>query len=587
MQKLSSIGGFDIDNVMRERSEKYEHSWSQLNVSDVIASILCSRNPDVRCLCWKIILCTQDSLTGNKQMKKSKDSQLAAESWLLSKLMPPKKDDCDDSLLVSSSGLSIWKKWVPNKSDADLTCCFSVVKQTDFELLSDTLSGASAIVFLISGSTPLNLQKVQLHNFLYSVPAGAQLPLLILSDSCCEETLDPFSYIVHQLGLHDVDKSRVNSFSVKFLAGDRESHSDGFFSDEQLREGLQWLAKESPLQPAVDSVKTRELVFTYLNRVLKGLDKLTDYEVGPNHCISAFNEAIDQSLGAITTAVSANPICWPCPEITLLEDTEIANHCLPRSGWSTSASIEPLITALRDLKLPAFPDEISWLHNRGSLGKEIENLRFQLENCLVSYLTQTCQMMESQLATKEASIMLQRSTRLELHNSSYLIIPNWVMIFRRIFNWRLMSLPNGKSSTAYVLKEHLISSPPDDSDELGLQIQVSSSPYSMTRLSFDEIMEVSCSPFKTQAALSQPQVYYLPGVESNANNIVRDARNSSQNGMQSVAEDFSYITRKFSDKAGEIMVSRQVTKEANNLSELLEQCILMQNQNGKKLSMYF
>ncbi|KAI9194620.1 hypothetical protein LWI28_007679 [Acer negundo] len=596
--QLSTAGEFDIDYVMRERSEKHEQSWSRLNVSDVIASILGSRNPDAKCLCWKIILCSQDSQAGDKQMQRSHISHIAAEPWLFSKIMPPAKDD-DDNLLVSSSGLSIWKKWVPSKSGTDVTCCISIVKETKFDYLGDTMSGASAILFLVSDSIPWKLQKVKLHNLLMSIPSGSRLPLLILSGSYCEEILDPYSVIVNELGLHDIDKSRVNSFSVKFLVGNHQmGHSDGFFSDEQLREGLQWLASESPLQPVVYSVKTRELILTHLNYALGILDKLSDYEVGPNHYISAFNEALDQSLGEIVAAAKANPTIWPCPEIASVEDSSdehfVANWSLPRLGWSSAARIEPLVSALRDLKLTTFPD-ISWLSRGANMGKEIENQRFQLENCLVSYLTLSSQMMGVPLATKEASIMLQRSTRLELHNSSYYIIPKWVMIFRRIFNWRLMSLNDKQLSTAYVLEQQLVSPSTGDLDNLGPESSLYP-PYSLSNPSLDEIMEVGHSPFSTQTAQLQPQVLqYMPEMESNGevqetadtNNLVEDERNSSQNGKLSISGDFSYITNKLNSRDGEIMVSKHVTKETDNLSNLLEQCILVQNTNGKKLSVYF
>ncbi|KAH7573663.1 hypothetical protein JRO89_XS03G0188500 [Xanthoceras sorbifolium] len=596
--QLSTVGEFDIDHVMRERSEKHEQSWSRLNVSDVIASILGSRNPDAKCLCWKIILCSEDSLAGDEQMQSSHISHLAAEPWLFSKLMPPRKDD-DNNLLVSSNGLSIWKKWVPSKSGTDVSCCFSIVKKTKFDHLSDAMSGASAIMFLVSDSIPWKLQKVQLHNLLMSIPSGSRLPLLILSGSYCEEILDPYSVIVNELGLHNLDKSRVNSFSVKFLVDNQQmGYSDGFFSDEQLREGLQWLASETPQQPVVYSVKTRELVLTHLSYALEVLDKLSDYEVNPNHCISAFNEALDQSLGKIVAAAKANPTNWPCPEIASVEESSdehfLANWCLPILGWSSAARIEPLVSALRDLKLTAFPDDISWLSRGANMGKEIENQRFQLENCLVSYLTLSSQMMGVPLATKEASIMLQRSTRLELHNSSYYIIPKWVMIFRRIFNWRLMSLTNWQLSTAYVLEHHLVSPPTGDLDKLGLESCVSS-PYNLSHPSLDEIMEVGRSPFLTETAQSQPQVHYLPEMEpngevhetSNTNNLVDDERNSSENGKRSVSEDFACITSKLNSRGGEITVSRHVTKEADSLSKLLEQCILVQNTNDQKLSVYF
>ncbi|KAK9288895.1 hypothetical protein L1049_017362 [Liquidambar formosana] len=193
------------------------------------------------------------------------------------------------------------------------------------------------------------------------------------------------------------------------------------------------------------------------------LDETSIYEVGPNHCISAFNESLNRSLGEVAEAASANPASWPCPEVALLEEFSdehrAAELYLPSIGWSSSEKIEPLYCALRDCKLPTFPDDISWLSIGSNFGKEIETHRSGLENCLIRYLTQSSKMMGLTLATNEPSVMLQKNARLELHNSSFYIVPKWVMIFRRIFNWWLMSLSTEAFSAAYVLERHSVASP--------------------------------------------------------------------------------------------------------------------------------
>ncbi|XVF38588.1 hypothetical protein REPUB_Repub20aG0115000 [Reevesia pubescens] len=217
-------------------------------------------------------------------MQKSQVAHLAAGPWLFSKIMPSAEDNSDDDLALISPGLSIWKKWVPSLSGTDLTCCLSVVKDANCDNLDEAVSGASAILFLVSYSIPWMLQKVQLHNLLTSIPPGSCLPLLVLSGSYNVEGSDPSSVIVNELGLQDIDKSRVSSFLVVFLVCKQHlEHSNGFFSDELLREGLKWLANESPLQPVVSSVKTHELVMSHLSPLLEMLDKMSDYEVGPNH----------------------------------------------------------------------------------------------------------------------------------------------------------------------------------------------------------------------------------------------------------------------------------------------------------------
>ncbi|KAH9683113.1 SAC3 family protein B [Citrus sinensis] len=606
----STCGEFDIDHVMRERSEKHDRSWSRLNVSDAIAGILGRRNPKAKCLCWKIVLCSHACLEGDRQMQRKQISDLAAELWLFSKLKPSEKDDGD--VVFASPGLSIWKKWIPSQSGTDLICCFSFVKEMEFNHVNDAVSGASAVLFLVSESIPWKLQKVQLNKLVMSIPSGSCLPLLILSCSFDKEALDPCAVIINELGLSELDKSRVNRVLVKFLVGDQQSsHSDEFFSDEQLREGLQWLASESPLQPVVYCMRTRELILTCLSSALEVLGKSSDYEVSPNHCISAFNEALDQSLVEIVAAAKANPSNWPCPEIALVEDSGDDNFmedwCFPSLGWNSVGRIESLEHALRDLKLPSFPDDISFLGRGCEMGKEIENQRLQLENLLINYLTLSSKMMAVPLARKEASIMLQRNARLELHNSCYYIVPKWVMIFRRIFNWRLMILNNGAVSSSYVLEQHLVSHTSGDLDKSGLE-GTRSSPY--VHLSLDEMMgvgrtshpfqqeitEAGCGPILTQVAQTQPQVHQ-PAMASNSDDIQDHAntnsmveegeRNRSEKNKWTVANDISYVTSKLNNTAGEIAVSPNVTKETDNLSKLFEQCHLVQNTNESKLYFYF
>lgn len=195
--------------------------------------------------------------------------QLNAKSWLLSKLMPAREDENDT--LITSPGLSVWRNWLLNESGGDLICCLSVIKYTNFENLNETVAGASAVLFLLSESIPWVLQKNQLHKLLMSVPSGSQLPLLIVSE-LCKENADP-STIVKKLELHEVHKSKLHSFSVVYLKNQQMDQLNGFFSDEQLRGGLKWLASESPPQPVLQCVKTRELLLCHLNSCLGFLVK--------------------------------------------------------------------------------------------------------------------------------------------------------------------------------------------------------------------------------------------------------------------------------------------------------------------------
>ncbi|XP_050240312.1 SAC3 family protein B isoform X2 [Quercus robur] len=588
----SNIGEFDIDHVMWERYKRHVESWSRLNVSDVIAGILSRRNPDAKCLCWKVIVCSL------KLEQRNQVACLPAGSWLLSKLMPFSKGD-DDDLVISSPGLSIWRKWA-SQYDADPTCCLSIVKDTDFDNLDETVAGASAVLFLVSDNIPWNHQKVQLQKLLMSIPSGSCLPLLILSGSCKEETPDSFSIMVNELGLHEIDKSQISSFQVFPLVLNHEmEQSDGFFSDEQLREGLKWLASESPLQPVLHNMKTRELVLPHLNSSLEVLERINDFEVSPNNCISAFNKALDWSLEEIASAAKANPANWPCPEIALLEESSdehrVVKWYLPTIGWNSLKKIEPLMCALRDCKLPAFTDDISWLARGSHMGKEIKNQRLQLENCLVTYLTSS-KMMRYTEAMKEASLMLQKSAHLELHNSCYCIVPKWVMIFRRIFNWRLMNLSSGSFSVAYVLECHQVAPPiTGDVDMLGLEDSVPS--HYLNHPSLDEIIEGCCSlpPLlggdESQPEAFQPLSRMAPNGEvheatTNTNDLVEDERDVVQDGNLDITYEMSY-TNVFDTTRTEIVVAGKATQEAENLSKLLEQCNIKQNELDETLSIYF
>ncbi|KAA8527528.1 hypothetical protein F0562_034757 [Nyssa sinensis] len=596
----NSFGQFNIDCIMSERYKKREQSWSRLNVSDVVAGKLGERNPDAKCLCWKIILCSQIDHPDREELGQSSQSaHLTPGQWLLSKIVPTRKDD-DGDLVISFPGLSIWKKWIPSKSGDNLTCCLSVIKDTKLDNLDEMVFGASAVLFLVSESISWELQKIRLRNLLMALPSGSYLPLLILSDSY-EENSNSSLTMVEKLALHDIDKSRISKFLVVFLTTNKQlGHFDGFLSDDQLKEGLQWLASESPLQPVLNYVRTRELVLTHLSTSLEVLDEMSVHEVGPNHCISAFNEALDRSLGEVAAAADANPACWPCPEIALLEEFSdehrFVNLYLPNIRWSSALRIQPLLGALKDCRLPTFLDDISWLDRGTNLGSGIEHQIQQLENCLIRYLTESSMIMGLALATKEARVLLQKSARLELHNSTYYLVPKWVMIFRRIFNWRLMSLSNGVLSTAYILEQHDVYVPNSGGlDKLGLEGSISS-PYYLNCPSLDEMVEVGCSPHLSRMGHSEHEAFQPPSAivsnggkdrEATGTSDSEDEGNFARYGQLTETNDEAHITTGLNNTSGGLVEASKATKEDDKLSKLLEQCNILQDMIDKKLSIYF
>jgi hypothetical protein len=490
--------------------------------------------------------------------------------------------------------VSIWKKWVQGQSGSDLTCCLSVVKDAKSDNLIECVSGTSAVLFLVSESIPWKLQKVRLHNLLMSVPYGSCLPLLILTGSFKNDIADPSSIIAANMGLHDLDKSRISSFRVVPLVENKKREQlDGFYSDNRLREGLRWLASESPLQPILHHVKTRELILTHLNSSLEALDKMKDYEVGPNNCILAFNEALDQSQREIAAAAQANPASLPCPEIALLgefsEEHRLVKWCLPSIGWSSVAKIEPLMSALKNCRLPTFPDTVSWLPRCLNAGKEIESLRVELENGLIRYLVDSSQMMGLALAIKEAHVMLQKSCRLERHDSCCYIVPRWTLIFRRIFNWRLMGLVSGTFSSAYILECPHLNAAFGNLGKLRLE-DSEPSPYYLNQPTLDEIIEACHSPLMSHRG--QPLQETNPTLETSPNGSIHETPNTNDtmDDETCVTDDIEGVPdvdRELENGGREMVAAGKETKEADKLSILLEQCNMLQSVIDKKLSIYF
>ncbi|XP_056866534.1 SAC3 family protein B isoform X2 [Raphanus sativus] len=583
-------GELDIDQAMKRRFEEREKSWSRLNISDVIADILLERNPDSKCVCWKVILCTQTKSVNTS----SQDTHSTASRWLSSKLIPHTEDSVsDDNLLYSSPGVSVWNKWVASGSDSDLRCCLSVARDVEGgNALCETTRGASAVLFLASRDLPLNLQREHLNRILESVPSGSLLPLLVVISSC---TVDPDTNLVSELGLHSIDKSKIASFTIVSIANkSQKGHEVRFFSDSRLRDGLKWLAGNSSLQPNLHHVKPRELVLTHLSFSLETLKKIPDQKLGPNIFISAFNDALVTSQRNITSAAEANPIGWPGPETMLLEDYRkehlMVKQCLPNLDWSSAESIKPLNSMLENCKLPCFEDDLTWLTKECASGAEIENHTQRLECCLVKYLTQTSNLMGLSLATKEAGVMLQRNTRLELRNSSYYhIIPRWIGIFQRIFNWRIMGLLDSLSSSAYILKSDLTMSASSYADKFLSEEDASyQSPRPNLPL-LHEMIQISCSPFKASQVQTERLVDDHRDIDETMLEKSREASRRIDVMMITEDDELADENERTSSNEGREAAEKKTMKdrESERLDELLEKCNLVQNSIAEKLCIYF
>ncbi|CAN7010050.1 unnamed protein product [Brassica rapa subsp. trilocularis] len=580
-------GEFDIDQAMKRRFEERKKSWSRLNISDVIADTLLERNPDSKCICWKVILCTQAKSVNTS----SQDTHSAASRWLLSKLIPHTEHTVpDENLLFSAPGVSVWNKWIESG------CCLSVARDVEADkALCEATRGASAVLFLASKDLPLNHQREQLNRILQSVPNDSLLPLLVIISSSNRESVDPDTNLVSELGLHDINKSKIASFTIVSIANkSQKGHEVRFFSDSRLRDGLKWLAGNSPLQANLHHVKPRELVLTHLSFSLELLKKMPDQELGPNICISAFNDALETSKRNVASAAEANPIGWPCPETMLLEDNRkehlMLKQYLPNLDWSSAESIKPLNSMLENCKLPCLEDDLKWLTKKCASGDEIENHTQRLEGCLVEYLTQTSNLMGVSLAAKEAGVMVQRNTRLELRSSSYYhIIPRWIGIFQRIFNWRIMGLLDSSSSSAYVLKSDLTMSASSYADKF---LSEEEAAYQSPRPNLPllrEMIQISCSPFKASQVQTERVIDDHRDIDETMLEKSREA--SRRIDVMMITEDDELADeteRTLRDKEREAAEKKMMKdRESERLDELLEKCNLVQNSIAEKLCIYF
>ncbi|KAK9161394.1 hypothetical protein Syun_007735 [Stephania yunnanensis] len=615
---LRHVSELDIDDAMRERRKRQARSWSRLNVSSVIAEILSKRNPDARCLCWKLIVCSKTKSTEDRSGCRNQVDSLGGQ-WLSSKLMGA-RNKLDDELEFSSPSLSIWKHWVNSNHGISSTLCLSVIRERECNEPEDTASGASGVLFLVTERVALELQKNRLHDVVMSLPSGSQLPLLVVSDKYQGDMLAPPTTIVEGLGLRFIDKTRISSFTVVSLVENNSpGHMDGFFSNDRLVEGLQWLASESPVQPVLRCVKTRDLVMNHLNSSLELLESTDASIVGPNNCISAFNEALKRSSEEVADAADKNPTMWPCPEINMLKERtfehKVVQSFLPSIGWSSPVVIKLIGNAIQGCMLPFFSEDLSWLSVASDMGTEIHDQKSELEKCLVSYLVDSAKMMDWALAAREASVMLQTRARPELQGQKYRIVPRWVAIFRRIFHWRLIKLTSEAPSVAYILeddgkfmkpcevtpvkfdaREHSATSPPPNLQiSENMSIEGGKRPV-LPQMSLDEMLEVCCTPI---VSWREPSGLRDIRPLSNLSNklyeawdVARAHENTKDDGRQpvngsSAESDDAFLPNGHLWKGETAMVDFTEKKESDKLQKLLARCNMLQDMIDEKLSIYF
>ena len=591
-----AVEELDIGHAFKERQARKQRSWSRLNVSELSGPILNENNPDARCLCWKLLVLVPPGMESQTNNFVSK--------WLLRKLMGYGIGDI--GLVVSSAGLSIWTEWIsfPN------ACCLSVVRASDQQVIdNDIANSTSCIVFVVSESISWEMQKERFNSLLAYIPDESNLPLLIFSGDTYNEGYEYASkYIINRLGLNGLNRGKIGSSLVIFLVENyTEDHANGFFDDDKLREGLKWLVSSLPVQPDVTLVKTHELLLEYLNPQLELLNTHVAPGAGPGDCISVFNNAVNQLAEEILAAANANYSQWPAPEIDLLERTSneriYAEMSLPSIGWSSPSRIQLLIAAINSCKIPEFSYDLSWLNYGSHMGKQIQDQKKLLEECLARYLTESARLLDESQVVTEVNVMVQNCVGLELRDSSYYLAPRWVAIFRRIYNWRLAKLSTGKLSEAYVLTQHLYQAPAaagSNGTTQGLTANTASSdavdhimmPAVSTGITLDEIIEISCD---LDAVDAQP-VTLPPRLPVHVHEEPQAL--ADNNGVHGVDE--MYIPRRV--ELGEVMpidtddkLSRlrlelgevMPIETDDKLSRLLEQCTKLQDRIDETLSIYF
>eukprot|EP01018_Ginkgo_biloba_P038999 Gb_36375 [translate_table: standard] len=466
-----SVKELNLEQLWRERQNKLERMWMRLDVPDLIAPVLSEKNPQAKCLCWKLILCSRTRDKDGYSARRRTHATNCIGRWLLAKVMGNDKTNNNWSL-APDSGMAILKKQVDIPSEhngARHLCCLCILKDASFNLerveREDLGLGASGILFLLLEDIQWDLERARLESLVSTLPQCSKLPLLIVSSINFEDRepkhLQAFesvhASIESQLGLHLLDRNKISNWSIHFITDHENNYTKGgFLSDDCLRNGLLWLAHQAPMQPVVYPSDARDLVREYFEPYLDIFLNMKPSEVMPEYCIHVFNEALNRAAVDIASAARNSHPGWPPPEIELLDgggQPGLSN--LPKSGWNTATNIETILYVLQFCKLPQFPP----FDFNYTSSPEIEEQKFYLQKILYEYLTQVNLMRKDDImALKEFDLMLQTGTVLEHNGLRYCIIPKWATIFQRIYRRRLMLLVSEPPFIAYVSRPRILPS---------------------------------------------------------------------------------------------------------------------------------
>ncbi|KAK3261907.1 hypothetical protein CYMTET_29211 [Cymbomonas tetramitiformis] len=212
--------------------------------------------------------------------------------------------------------------------------------------LEDAMRGGQALVFLSVPEEAEATARARFAALVGAIPAGAQLPVLVLVAAGPALEGDPVETTAARLGLHTVDRSRVGDARVVVAWG----RAGGRWGDGELREGLMWLAANSPGAPQLREAGLGTLVLEKLAPRLLHLERAVRGAVGPQLCVDAFNAAAEETARQLQAVVEHTPRgLWPPPE---LDERSAADAGAPALGWDNPAHFVELCKQLQAAKLP-------------------------------------------------------------------------------------------------------------------------------------------------------------------------------------------------------------------------------------------
>ncbi|KAI5062046.1 hypothetical protein GOP47_0022585 [Adiantum capillus-veneris] len=471
---LLSGTGMELDflKIEEKRLEKIEEMWSELDVIDVVASILKQKNPLCEFLCWKLVMCSHVHDDSDISLQGRHDK---SGDWLLAKLLHqgPLVTIKSEEIFFSDSTSVL----LASEHSETRTPVFYIAKDLHFRHgeIQNVEGGrdASGILFLVSENAPLGDEGRRLHALVNALPDNAKLPLLVLYSTLSMVTsvgasILPNSFDAHALakllGMDELDKGKVAcwtvlpimescqfSYPLNMMGGEgvHGSKAKGYYSEDMLRNGLCWLASKAPMQPNLRCVNIQDLVLEHLQPSINSLSTMEPAHVTPNMCIKAFNEALLKTANDVNSSATNYHLHWPPLElIQFLNKLRIPS--MPSPGWNAASYIKPIIEVLSLCQLPEFPLVSITTQPLGS-SVSLRKQKAALESALHAYVNQICGSKYADPLTLQAvDGIIQKSCGYKQTGLGRVLIPNWSLIFQQLHHIRLALLSSDPPAVVWV-----------------------------------------------------------------------------------------------------------------------------------------